>query len=39
MRIVQVTPDVVTAQAIAGPYPDMNDPRLVRGRTGRLMPW
>ena len=39
MRIVQVDPDFVTAQAIAGPYPDMNDPRLVRGRTGRLVPW
>jgi hypothetical protein len=39
MRIVAVDPDFVTAQAIAGPYADMNDPRLVRGRTGRLTPW
>jgi hypothetical protein len=39
MRVVQVHPDVVTAQAILGPYPDMNDPRLVRGRAGRLVPW
>ena len=39
MRLVQVDPDVITAQAIAGPYPDMNDPRLLRGRNGRLVPW
>ena len=39
MRIVEVNGDYVTAQAIAGPYADMNDSRLVRGRTGRLAPW
>jgi hypothetical protein len=38
-RIVEINSNNVTAYAISGAYPDMNDPALRRGQAARLVPW
>jgi len=39
MRIAEMDSNTVTAYAITPVIPDMNDPRLLRGQTSRLIPW
>ena len=39
MRITSITSNTVYAYAISPVIPDMNDARLRRGKTARLMPW